>query len=116
MLKLYDHLENILLDNEREQWQRSYKLKYFATEVMKELNIDLQIEIFDALERAKSACCSLDIPCEAHFKKIYRSNGESMIIDWKLSSLACYLVVVNAHPSNPSIARAQLFFALQVQP
>lgn len=117
MLKLYDYFEAIMESERNKEWlfdSDSYRnrLNYFASEVMKNLEIEDDDEIASSINRAFQACSSLNIPFKRNFKKVYRSDGESVFADWKISPLACYLIVINCNPGNEHVARAQLFFAL----
>lgn len=79
---------------------------------MEEIEIEESEEIASSLERTFQACLVLNIPIEKNFKRIYRFNGQDLILDWKISLLASYLLIINCNPSHESVARAQLFFAL----
>jgi DNA-damage-inducible protein D len=84
----------------------SRDIKYYASEFLDEFEIeDEMIEI--AIKRAINACSSLNIPYYIHFRKIYIAEHSVIYTDWKLSSLGCYLTVVNCDPSNPLIAKFQ---------
>ena len=46
----------------------------------------------------------------------YRSTAdEKTFDDWKLSRFACYLVAMNADTKKPMVAKAQIYFAEQVE-
>ncbi len=98
------------------QWRRRARqlnnIRYYASDMMEYLGIKEEQEINSVVERALKACAAMDIPIEENFMCVYRSGGTGLIPDWKLSSLACYLVTINGDPANPKIARAQLFFVL----
>ena len=112
MLKLYDYLEAMMEEHNNRQWYFETKLNYFASEVMETLEIEDDLEITTSLNRAVQACGTLNIPFNNNFKKVYRYDGENLIADWKISPLACYLIIINCNPSHESVAKAQLFFAM----
>ncbi len=112
MLILYDSIEDILETRKREEWFYETRLNYLAREVVQCLDIENEEDITLSVNRAIQACSSLHISVEHNFRKIYRFNGEYLIPDWKLSALACYLIIINSNPVNKNIARAQLFFAI----
>lgn len=85
------------------------QLRYYASEIMEELGCEASDEIQSALNRAIQACRSMQVPIDQNFRQVYRYDGEKLVVDWKLSSLGCYLLVVNADPCNPVVARAQLY-------
>ena len=47
------------------------------------------------------------IPVQQHFSCIYRSTAQGTKRDWKMSELACSLVVLSAKPVNHEIEEAQ---------
>jgi DNA-damage-inducible protein D len=116
MLKLYDYLETMLEERRNHEWNSERRLDHFASEVMEMLSIRDEEEIAASIARAIRACDALHIPPAINFKKIYRSDGERMMTDWKISPLACYLVIVNCDPRHECVARAQLFFAVNRDP
>lgn len=111
-LKIYDYLDIVMQEHQKQQWFKNFKLNYFVSDIMNNLNIDDTNEIQISLNRTFNACSTLHISKRQNFKKIYRFDGENLHIDWKISSLACYLVIINCNPTNEFVARAQLHFAL----
>lgn len=111
-LKIYDYLDLVMQENQKKQWFKNFELNYFVSDVMASLKIKNFEEIEMALNRTFSVCNSLQISKVQNFKKIYRFDGKNLHIDWKISSLACYLIIINCNPSNEFVARAQLHFAL----
>ncbi|MFO8129439.1 MAG: hypothetical protein R6T99_06010 [Bacteroidales bacterium] len=82
------------------------ELRCYASDFIPDFDMD--VLLFDeAVERAIRSCRSQGIPPYIHFKKIYRYSGDALEADWKLSPLGCYLILINADPSNPLIARFQ---------
>lgn len=111
-MKLYDYLDIVMREHEKQQRFRTNQLPYFVSDLMDSLNIDDSKEIENAVNRSFDACKTLQISKNQNFKKIYRFDGKNILIDWKISSLACYLVIINCNPSNEFVARAQLHFAI----
>lgn len=111
-LKIYDYLDLVMQENQKQQWFKNFELNFFVSDVMNSLKIENFQEIEIALNRTFSVCKSLRISKVQNFKKIYRFDGKNLHIDWKISSLACYLIIINCNPSNKFVARAQLHFAL----
>ncbi|HSH67596.1 MAG TPA: damage-inducible protein D [Bacteroidia bacterium] len=109
MLKLYDPWENIL--NSIQQKDAVPELLYYASEIEQSMGFSDE-ELEAAIDRAFQACSTMHISIDDNFKAIFRSDDRhEMIPDWKLSSLACYLLILNASPSNSNVAKVQLFFA-----
>ncbi|MFL5763597.1 MAG: hypothetical protein ACJ77K_06605 [Bacteroidia bacterium] len=111
MLVPYDHLA-LLLDEYREQQRQSEnRFRYFVNDVFDLLGISSEEERNASLERTLHACETLHIPVAGNFLRIYRFGDHAMVADWKLSPLACYLVIINCDPVNEKVAKAQLFLA-----
>jgi hypothetical protein len=68
-------------------------------------------ELDEAIERAFKACSSLNISIKHNFKSVFRTCEDHLITDWRLTALACYLIVINADPGNDKVARMQIHFA-----
>lgn len=112
MLKIYDYLEAVMEEHNNRQWFFETRLNFFASEIMETLDIEDANEMATALGRALQVCGSLHIPVNNNFKKVFRFNGRHLLTDWKISSLACYLIIINCDPANEQVAKAQLFFAM----
>ena len=112
MLKIYDYLDEVLATQQIRQTHHRQKLIYYASDIMERMGADISASDFaDTLFRTFKVCSALDIPINDNFKKIYRYDGEKMITDWQLSPLACYLLMLNGNPMNPSVAKVQLYAA-----
>lgn len=112
MLKLYDYLETITQQRNNHNWYFETKLNYFVSEIMQTLSIINYDEINTSIKRAFQICETLKIPVNQNFKKIYCFDGISLIDDWKISPLACYLIIINCNPIHESVAKAQVYFAM----
>lgn len=108
MLKQYDNWDNTIILMEEPQIPRKYIC--YASELTDRLKISEE-DFEDAMQRAFNACVSLNIPIKTNFKSVFRSFEDYLVTDWKLSSLACYLIIINADPANAAVARVQLLFA-----
>jgi hypothetical protein len=110
MIKLYDPFAEVEWINRIENLL-SGRCRFYASDLMEALDMDDIEEMSDAVTAAERACIALDIPIKFNFKKIFRVDENGIYEDWKLSHLACYLITINSDPVNPSVARAQIFFA-----
>ena len=113
MLKIYDYLDIRLSQERLKQDYNNNRLSYFLSEIMESLEINDEFEISCSLKRAFLACRTINISISSNFKRVYRFDGTNLIIDWKISSLACYLILINCKPDRESVAKAQLFFAIK---
>jgi hypothetical protein len=111
-LKIYDYLDIVMQEYQQQQWFKNFQLHFFVSDIMSHLNIDSAQEIAISMNRTFDVCNTLQISKPQNFKKIYRFDGKNLLIDWKISSLACYLIIINCNPTNEFVARAQLHFAL----
>jgi DNA-damage-inducible protein D len=111
-LKTYDYLDVLLYEYQQQQCINTNRLAYFLSDVLTNLNIQDAIEIEIAINRTFAACKVLKISKNLNFRKIYRFDGNNLHIDWEISKLACYLIIINSNPTNKLIAKAQLHFTL----
>ena len=115
MLKIYDYLDEVLSTQEIHQQRHRQRLTYYASEVMERMGDTAAADFSETILRTMHICSALDIPIDDNFKKTYRYDGEQMVTDWQLSPLACYLLLLNGNPMNPSVAKVQLYAAFQSQ-
>lgn len=94
---------------------RKKQLNYLASELLDQLGYSEMDEITEVLERCFHSCISARVAIDDHFERIYLHEAMGLVIDWKLSSLACYLLAINGDPANPNVGRAQLFFISKMQ-
>lgn len=111
-IKFYDYLDMVLHEQNRQEWFSNMQPHYFVRDIMSNLNIKDLLEIETAIKRTFDACKILQISESANFKKIYRFDGTTLHIDYKISSLACYLIIINCNPTYQLVAQAQLHFAI----
>ena len=71
------------------------------------------------IEKAQVACSQSNNNINSNFgvnTKIVKTGVSSkVIIDYKLSRYACYLIVQNADPSKEFVAMGQTYFAIQAR-
>jgi hypothetical protein len=109
-IKRLDYLEEVMI-GEFFSPLGDMDLLYYASDIMDKLGCEKDEEIDEAIQRVVQVCQSLNIPLKRNFRRIYRYDGFKMITDWKISPLACYLLMINGNPCNPNVAKAQIFFA-----
>lgn len=111
MLKIYDYLDEVLATQRIKQVRHRQQMLYYASDIMERMGDVSADDFAETLLRTMKICSALEIPIPDNFKKVYRFDGENLITDWQLSSLACYLLLLNGNPSNPSVAKVQLYAA-----
>ncbi len=67
------------------------------------------------IDKAGQACRTLDLNPSDNFIETRRSLGGRPVRDYKLTRFACYLVAMNADARKPVVARAQFYFAEQIE-
>ena len=81
--------------------------RYYASELLNRLMHTDDFD-FDASVRKAIAILRLTgIPVQEHFSCIYRSANRGMRRDWKMSELACSLVIISAEPASHEIEEVQ---------
>lgn len=111
MLKVYDPWEYTYHSF---HWNEGGGVHMYASDLKEVLAFDEDDDDFEtALQRALRVCETLAITVDDHFRSVYRYDRTALIHDWKLSNLACYLIIVNANPKNKHVARAQVYFAVK---
>ena len=82
-------------------------LKYLASE-LSGYGIESGHELKQAVERAMQVCQSAELSVRSNFKAIYVCIEGQLYKDWRLSELGRNLILLNASPANPYVARLQL--------
>lgn len=88
-------------------------LQLFASD-LSSLGIEHGPEMYEAVQRAMMACRGAGLSVDRNFKEIFVSRGGVIYRDWKISSLARNLIILNADPSNPIIAKIQVKLANRI--
>lgn len=83
------------------------KLKYYASDIFEHDDVTEE-EINEAVQRAMQICSSMNISIAHHFKTIYKAIDEEIGIDWKMSVLGVYLVMINGNPRHSQVAKFQI--------
>ncbi len=107
MLKVYDPSE---FAYQSFHWNDNGGVHLYASDLREMLSFSSEEEFETALQRAFRVCETLAITIEDHFCSVYRFDRTALIHDWKLSNLACYLIIVNANPADRRVARSQVYF------
>lgn len=73
-----------------------------------DLGMEDEDELAEAINRAIRVCKSSGVSVEENFRSIYIVGEHGILRDWMLSILARRLILLNANPSNPIVARLQI--------
>jgi len=90
--------------------QQNGQLYWFASDLMVALGYDGFSSFKTVINRALSACTSLNIDIFDNFTKIERTVNGKNVEDYKLSRFACYLIAMNGDPKRYQVAQAQAYF------
>ena len=113
MLIRYDYLDSILSDSFF-KFEPAPDFRHSASELMDLLDLESFEEIDQAVQRAIKGCQAMGIPVNRNFKQVFRYNGDCLEKDYKLTSLASYLVIINADPGNTKVAQTQLIYYMKL--
>jgi len=83
---------------------------WYASDLAKMLGYDNYRPFLKAIQKAMTACVTLEISMEDNFRQEPRTVRGEEILDYRLSRFACYLTSVNADVSKPRVAEAQAYF------
>jgi DNA-damage-inducible protein D len=84
---------------------------WYATTMMNLLGYQSLDTFRKVIQRAISACTSLNIEILDNFVQEKRQVNGKNVSDYKLSRFACYLVAMNGDPKKLEVAKAQAYFA-----
>ena len=110
-LKIFENIKHIE-ENGNEYW--------LARELMLALEYKRWDKFCNVIENAKTACEHSKIIIDDHFTQVGKmvnigSKTTRIIMDFKLSRYACYLIVQNSDPKKEAVALGQTYFAIQTR-
>jgi len=88
---------------------------WWATEFADMLGYTSLKSFTNPINKAIQSCMAANIDFNDNFVRKQRVVDGKTIDDWKLSRFACYMVAMNADPKKPQVAKAQVYFADQVE-
>jgi len=91
----------------REIMQNS-ELRYYASDIFNSTGAQDFEEFRTAMNQACVVLQSVGIPLNRHIQTTFRGNSGQVFKDWKLSSLACFLIRINGNPLNRQVALNQI--------
>lgn len=106
LVTIYDQSTPRFMESFIENYNRRNCIHY-ASEIFNDLNYTEETAINLAVKRARAVCRTLNTPAIEHFMPIYRAINDEVYVDWKLSSFAAYLALLNGNPSSPAVASFQ---------
>ncbi len=84
------------------------RLRHYASDLYPELELTDKDIFNNSLLRAQQVCATLHMPLHEHFKRIYRTSGDNIYCDYKLSHTAYLLVSINGDVGSKKVAQIQM--------
>ncbi len=84
------------------------QLKHYASDLFPELEVVDETIFNISLTRAQQVCTTLNLPLHKHFRKIYRTSGDQIYCDYRLSHTAYLLVGINGDVESKKVAQIQM--------
>ncbi len=84
------------------------QLKHYASDLFPELEVVDETIFNSSLTRAQQVCTTLNLPLNKHFRKIYRTSGDQIYCDYRLSHTAYLLVGINGDVESKKVAQIQM--------
>jgi hypothetical protein len=113
MLVLYDPFGNRELRDLLEE-ARSSQCRYYGSDLARTLGYDDAAAFRVVVEDAMRECTALQILARHHFRVIFRQGSAGVYSDFKLSRLACVLIVLVADSRRPAVSAAKLSLLKQL--
>jgi hypothetical protein len=82
--------------------------RYYASDLAPSLGYNRDDTFFDLIGTAIRAGASLRLTLSYHFVPLYRHGDDGLFADWRLSRLACTLIIMHADRQHPEVTDAQL--------
>ena len=91
---------------------------WYARELMPVLEYSNWQNFHKVIKQAMISCKASNNEALEHFTEVSKTiampkGASKLVIDFKLSRYACYLIVQNANPQKKSVALGQTYFAIQ---
>lgn len=83
------------------------QLKHYASDLFPELEMKDENAFNQGLVRAQQVCTTMNLPLHEHFKKVYRTDGNHIYCDYRLSHTAYLLVGINSDVGSKKVAQIQ---------
>jgi len=107
LLVPYDPFGDTSINQLVEDAMGSHRL-FYGSDLASALGYETDLTFDEVIHTAIHACAALHIPVRYHFLPLYRQGDDGLYADWKLSRLACMLIIMHADLSHPEVTEAQL--------
>ncbi len=106
-LVLYDPFGDPSINQLVEDAMASHRL-FYASDLARTLGYENDPIFDEVIHTAMRVCVALHIAVRYHFLPLFRQGNDGLYVDWKLSRLACILIIMHADLTHPEVMDAQL--------
>ncbi|MBF0431357.1 MAG: hypothetical protein HQK83_08770 [Fibrobacteria bacterium] len=99
--------------DEFEDAKAALACRFYAADLMRFLEYDDKGQFYTVVQKALTSCTLTQMPVCQHFRPIYISGTHGIYIDYRLSIMACRLIIMNADSNRHAVAKAQALLARQ---
>ncbi len=86
------------------------RYRYYASDLLQSYLHAQNSNIESSIRRAIAIMRLTGLPANQHFKRIYRSDIQGLSGDWRLSELACGLIILSFDETNDDAWQIQQSF------
>src|SRR5690606_7855905 len=79
------------------------KYRYYASELLRRMIHSSEINLDRSVRKAIAILKLTGLPVQEHVTCVYRSDNKGINRDWKLSELACSLIILSQDSSSDEI-------------
>ena len=101
----YSHLAPALELFHKRMKEMMYR--HYASELLNNMLSIAEFDMEDSVKRATAVFRLAGIPVQEHISGIYRVDCNGIRKDWRLSELACSLVILTAGSANSKVKHIQ---------
>lgn len=83
------------------------QLRHYASDLFPELDMIDENAFNQGLVRAQQVCTTMNLPLHEHFKRVYRTDGNRIYCDYRLSHTAYLLIGINSDVGSKKVAQIQ---------
>jgi hypothetical protein len=81
--------------------------RYYASELLNRLMESENFNFEASVRKAIAIMRLTGVPVQQHFSCVYRSTAQGTRRDWKMSELACSLIIMSSDPATNEIEEIQ---------
>jgi hypothetical protein len=84
------------------------KLVHTASQLKEVLQLESMSDLDQPIQKAIETMQLLNMSSRPHFQQVYCAQNNSIQLDWRLSSFAYLLIILNCDPKHPMVAKTQV--------